>query len=187
VSRVPIREAIVQLEHEGLIRSDPRHIATVVGFTEQDLADVYDCRLLLESHAARRAAACIDAEGVARLRTLADQMQAALAAGQLERISVADIEFHRQIIALSGNRILCNSWEPLAGLIGVLISIADVVVLDIPRAVASHHTIARALAGHDAEQAVSLLYSHLEEGEALMYETLTKARSGQDVTSTPAR
>jgi DNA-binding GntR family transcriptional regulator len=126
----------------------------------------------------RRAAALIDAQGVACLRALADRMQAAVAAGQMQQISASDIEYHRQIMALSGNRILRNSWEPLAGLIGCILSIANVVAWNIPRSVASHQTIAQALHDHDAEEALSLLHSHLEEGEALMRQTLREARDG---------
>src|SRR5690348_10518744 len=54
VSRLPVREAIAQLEREGLVRSEPRRGAFVVGITEQAVSDIYECRLLLESCALRR-------------------------------------------------------------------------------------------------------------------------------------
>src|SRR5579871_6458237 len=54
VSRLPIREAITQLEREGLVRVEPRRGAFVVGITEQGIKDIYDCRLLLETFALRR-------------------------------------------------------------------------------------------------------------------------------------
>ncbi len=40
VSRLPVREAIAQLEREGLVRSEPRRGAFVVGVTEQAISDI---------------------------------------------------------------------------------------------------------------------------------------------------
>src|SRR5438046_922384 len=61
VSRLPVREAIARLEREGLVRVEPRRGAFVVGITDHGVADIYECRLLLESYAIRRAAERIDA------------------------------------------------------------------------------------------------------------------------------
>src|SRR6185312_14590413 len=67
VSRLPIREAIAQLDHEGLVRIEPRRGAFVIGLTEHDISDIYECRLMLELAAVRRAAPRIDADGIADL------------------------------------------------------------------------------------------------------------------------
>src|SRR5579884_2528151 len=55
VSRLPVREAIAQLDREGLVRIEPRRGAFVIGVTEQDIDDIYECRLALETVAVRRA------------------------------------------------------------------------------------------------------------------------------------
>src|SRR5205823_1149017 len=112
VSRLPIREALAQLEREGLVRIEPRRGAFVLGVTEQDISDMYACRLMLESHAIRRAAARIDDQGVASLQASIDQMDAAVAAGQLQFMAASDMAFHRHIIEVSGNRAVLNAWEP---------------------------------------------------------------------------
>ena len=56
VSRTPVREALRQLELEGLARIIPNKGAYVVGFTAQDIRDIYEMRALLEGMCARRAA-----------------------------------------------------------------------------------------------------------------------------------
>src|SRR5437763_12623333 len=64
VSRLPVREAIARLEREGLVRVEPRRGAFVVGITDHGVGDIYECRLLLESYAIRRAATRVEAEGL---------------------------------------------------------------------------------------------------------------------------
>src|SRR6185437_16142801 len=56
VSRVPVREALVRLEHEGLVRSEPRRGSFVIGFTASDVQEIYEIRQFIETHAGRLAA-----------------------------------------------------------------------------------------------------------------------------------
>ena len=51
VSRIPVREALVRLEHEGLVRVEPRRGAFIVGMTEDDVHDVYELRSLIGRNA----------------------------------------------------------------------------------------------------------------------------------------
>ncbi|MDB5057498.1 MAG: transcriptional regulator, GntR family, partial [Chloroflexi bacterium] len=56
VSRLPIREAIAQLDREGLVEILPRRGAFVIGITDQDVSDIYECRTMIELAAVRRVA-----------------------------------------------------------------------------------------------------------------------------------
>ncbi|MBR6837247.1 MAG: GntR family transcriptional regulator, partial [Oscillospiraceae bacterium] len=53
VSRTPVREALMQLELEGLVRNVPNKGAVVIGVTEQDIHDIYEIRIRIEGLAAR--------------------------------------------------------------------------------------------------------------------------------------
>lgn len=180
VSRLPIREAIAQLEREGLVRIEPRRGAYVIGVTEQDIHDIYECRLVLEVYAIERTAERIDEEGVASLNALIAEMDVAMAAGQVQAVAACDMAFHRLIIGLSGSRALLNAWAPLAPLIETALSIAEATVADLPEAVHGHDRIVAALARHDAAAAVEVLRDHLPSGEKLVYEAIRNARQGYD-------
>jgi len=75
VSRTPIRQALTMLEAEGLVEITPNKGAMVCSFTIEDVWDVYDLRAVLEGHAARRAADCIEEDEMARLCSLAEEME----------------------------------------------------------------------------------------------------------------
>lgn len=180
VSRLPVREAIAHLEREGLVRIEPRRGAYVVGVTEQDIHDVYECRLVLETYAIERAARRIDAQDVADLNALIAQMEAAMAAGQVQSVATSDMAFHRRIISLSGNRALLHAWEPLAPLIETALSIAEATVPDLPLAVHGHHGIVAALARRDGTAAAALLRDHLPGGEKLVHDAIRSVREGRD-------
>jgi DNA-binding GntR family transcriptional regulator len=179
VSRLPVREAIAQLEREGLVRIEPRRGAYVVGVTDQAVGDIYDCRLLLESYAIRRAAQRIDEQGLADLAALIDQMDAGVAAGRVQAVAAADMAFHRLIVELSGNRALLNAWEPLTPLIETVLSIAEATVQDLPQAIDGHRDILHALRQHDPDTAVRLLSEHLPGGEKLVHEAIKRVQKGQ--------
>ncbi len=178
VSRMPIREAIAQLDRECLVRILPRRGAFVIGISEQDISDIYECRTMLELAAVRRVAAIIDARAAAELDQLVDQMAVAVASGRLRWMAMADISFHRRIMDLSRNRALIASWEPLAPLIETILGVTDSTCIELPAAVESHRAITRALARHDIAEATAIMELHLPSGEYLVQRAIQAVREG---------
>jgi DNA-binding GntR family transcriptional regulator len=170
VSRLPVREALVQLEREGLVRVEPRRGAFVLGVTAQDISDIYECRLLLETCGIERAAASAGAQDVACLLAHVDQIEAT--AGAAEMMAAADMAFHRELIVLSGSRALLNAWEPLAPLIETILSISNAAYADLSRIIEGHRDITRAIERHDVVEAVKLLQAHLSFGERVVHEAV---------------
>jgi DNA-binding GntR family transcriptional regulator len=71
MSPMPIREALRRLDAAGLVENIPHRGASVTTLTVEDLAEVYDARIALETLAIRRAAENFTAEQEKRCRTLA--------------------------------------------------------------------------------------------------------------------
>jgi DNA-binding GntR family transcriptional regulator len=74
-SRIPVREALRALEYEGLVRSEPHRGFTVTALDADDVEEVYDLRILLESHAVRLAIPLLTDEDLEELEQLSATMK----------------------------------------------------------------------------------------------------------------
>ena len=104
--RSPIRTAFARLQAEGFIAVSPQSGTYVRALTEQEIRDIIDCRLLLETHVTRLAATHIEAEQLRRLRVafrrLAPQGRE-LSSGVFEDFDELDSMFHTTIYQAAGN------------------------------------------------------------------------------------
>jgi DNA-binding GntR family transcriptional regulator len=113
LSRSPVREAIRILEAEGLLTLEPHRGARVRPVSEQDLEEIFDVRLMIESHGLRRDPYRLTPAGLAPLRQAVDDAQAALVAADFESWHAASLRFHDGLVALAGNRHLTRLHEEL--------------------------------------------------------------------------
>lgn len=113
LSRSPVREALRILEAEGLVTLEPRRGAHVRPVSEADLEEIFDVRLMIESHGLRREVHRVTGEAIAPLRTAAEDARAALAAADLEGWHRASLRFHDGLVALAANRLLTRLHEEL--------------------------------------------------------------------------
>lgn len=74
VSRVPVREAMRQLQAEGLIDTRAHRLAVVRGLDLERILEIYDLRALLEGHVTERAVPHVDAARIEELRALEREM-----------------------------------------------------------------------------------------------------------------
>ncbi|GAB3206616.1 GntR family transcriptional regulator [Marinactinospora thermotolerans] len=115
VSRTPVREALLRLEAEGLVRLYPKRGALVVPVSQQEIDDVIETRRLVEGYTAERAAEAgqeARRELVATLTGHLDAMNAHLE-NDRRAFVLADREFHRAIVTASGNEILIHLYGTL--------------------------------------------------------------------------
>ncbi len=111
VSRVPVREALVRLEREGLVEFTPTGRACVKKLSPRDFEELYVLRLALEPLAARLAAPALRADP----RPLERNLAATRGAQSLREVTTLDLEFHERILEASGNRRLLALWRSLRG------------------------------------------------------------------------
>jgi DNA-binding GntR family transcriptional regulator len=109
ISRVPIREALIELEKEGLVEFDARGRTRVRTLTAKDFEELFLLRVALEPLAARLAAPAFKADA----SRLERNIDATRKAKTLEDITRLDMEFHEIIFETSGNGRLLKLWRSL--------------------------------------------------------------------------
>ena len=118
ISRGTLREAMRQLQQEGLISAGARGRLSVRHLDAKEIRDIFDVRAALESLAARELATRPDrAEAVAALRNAVDDMERWAASNLEDRIE-ADLRFHRTMCQLTGNETLLHRgrrWRAASG------------------------------------------------------------------------
>ncbi|TKC19465.1 GntR family transcriptional regulator [Robertmurraya kyonggiensis] len=75
VSRMPIREALKQLEVEGLVRIEPRRGAIVTPISVEDIEEIYQLRALLEGEAVEKSLPNLSKEHIEDLENICEQMK----------------------------------------------------------------------------------------------------------------
>lgn len=97
VSDVPVREALFQLEAEGLILGEPHVGATVAGLDPDDVRDVYLASAIVEGAAAALAVPHITDSDCRLLRQTLDELDSAVIANDVESLARLDQQLHRTL------------------------------------------------------------------------------------------
>jgi len=111
ISRAPIREAIRQLEQEGLLVNVPRRGTFVMSLTVDDIAEVYTLRADIESRAVQQAMPHLTPEVFETLEGHFARMREAAQNDDIPSLLDADIQFHRTIVETAGWPRLKRIWE----------------------------------------------------------------------------
>lgn len=160
-SITPVREALSQLEAEGLVVAEPHRGVRVAGVDLDQVTATYVVRRLTESYAMRRATPRLSRRDLARARDL-------LAAGDAEREAAAVRDRNREFHFLLYGR--CGLPALVERIAALWQAFPWDLMLDSPeRALASHHEhldILRALEGGDPEDVARATEQHLRNGFA---------------------
>ncbi len=109
VSRTPIREAIRQLELEGLVQYYPNKGAVVTGISSKDIEDIYTIRMMIEGLAARWAAQNITPQELEELREALDLEEFYTLKNDTEHLLKLDSRFHEIIFRASKSKPLMHT------------------------------------------------------------------------------
>ena len=163
VSRVPIRESLRILEGEGLVTYHPNRGYFVTELSATDLAELYRIRELLEAEALNRAVAEVSDADINDIEQLLEQVEKAVASGDVEAITQANRAFHFAIIELSGmnrlSRLIRQLWD--ASDIYRTVYFRDAKNRD--RIKAEHREILSALRARDAQALIAAQNHHRHE------------------------
>ncbi|TVQ05268.1 MAG: GntR family transcriptional regulator [Leptolyngbya sp. DLM2.Bin27] len=165
VSRTPLREALRQLQQDGLVTADVSGGLRVTTITAADAEELYDCRLALEALAVAGACRHATPEQLQGIKACVIKAEGATANshGSLDHEHLLDVDyqFHHLIAESSGNRRLVSLLDQLfdaMALLRIQTLQQNPNVLDIRL---EHRQIYEAILTGDAEVAVAAITQHL--------------------------
>lgn len=159
ISRTPVREAIRQLEADGLVVHLPRQGATIRSLDYAEVIELYEMRAVLEGTAARLAARVASTVELAELTALNAALAADPAGPDAQQINR---QFHRTLLDAARNRFLVKAMSALRKTMMIL---GPTTLSDPARAtdaVAEHAAVLAALQARDTGAAEAAMRTHVE-------------------------
>lgn len=171
VSRTPVREALCQLELDGLVHNTPNKGTVVVGVSERDIDDIYTIRSLIEGMAARWAAEYITEQEISELTENVELQEFYLARADIERVRTLDDRFHAILYDACRSRIIRQMLSNLHH--HILQARADSLYSEgrASAAVAEHRKILSALQERDGAAAEQCTCEHIVNAKKNMFRT----------------
>ncbi len=160
ISRTPLREALAQLDQEGLVRVVARRGIFIVRKTKAEIMEMITVWAALESMAAKLACEVASDEEIAALHDLVDEFSQDAVARRMGEYSDANIEFHQAIIGLGKNELINDITD---GLFVHVRAIRNRAIFEKDRAkrsIGDHKEIIEALEARDAVRAGRLVCEH---------------------------
>ncbi|PRZ09636.1 GntR family transcriptional regulator [Isoptericola sp. CG 20/1183] len=162
VSRVPLREALHQLEREGLVVLVPRQGALVAPFTRDDVEHLFEVRESVEVLAFRLAALRRSAADLAAMSAAVDAARDALARRDDAATAAANAGFHAVVVQACGNPLLQSMLAPLDARVRWLFHLTK--RRDTREQCEEHAAMLAAIEARDADGVGALAHAHVASG-----------------------
>lgn len=177
ISRVPLREAVPQLEMDGFVHTYPRRGAVVATWDEKRVNDLFDLRLCLEVGAARFAAREVHNGGsMVPLTEALMFSQKVVNEGDPYKIAEASTWYHEAIVDLSGNDLMKSLMRSVTGRMLWLFYLTS--QLDVHDAFEDHVALRDAIASGNERVAEAVAYTHIERDRIPSFTALHSPFSG---------
>ncbi|WP_074257734.1 GntR family transcriptional regulator [Vannielia litorea] len=169
VSRTPVREAIRQLEADGIVTHVPRQGAAIRTLDYAEVMELYEMRTVLEGTAARlaaRAASEIEIEELLHMNRALEKL------GNSPEAFVLNRQFHAALLDAAKNRFLARS---IAGLHKSLMILGPTTLTHPDRAaeaVEEHYGVLEALKARDGALAEAAMRAHIEKAQRVRVRAL---------------
>jgi DNA-binding GntR family transcriptional regulator len=163
-SRAPVREALIELEREGLVQFESTGRTKVRTLTERDFEEIRDARVALESMAARKAAARWTPKATEIVEQNIARQDGASTLAELSRL---DVELHEYVMRFAANRRLLALWQSIRWQFEMCLASTHRLQQELafkPRQISvnSHRQLLSALASGKPEYAAQKMATHIE-------------------------
>jgi DNA-binding GntR family transcriptional regulator len=181
-SRGPVRDALIRLEHEGLVVREPNRSAVVASMTVDDVEEVCSLRVSLEMLALRYATERAQDEDFERLRRANELLRDCLNNDfSLQKAVDLDLQFHEEFVKSARHNRVLSMWRSIKPQIWFLIFSRNAFALEnFQEAVRSHGELMDQIRLKQDEEGRRNLQSHLDIAYANLISLYTKIQSADE-------
>ena len=158
VSRTPVREALILLEREGLVVSQPNRGFFVREFEPHDIREMFSMRTVLENFAAELIVVQLTEVEFTHLENLNKQLHDCIARDDIRHARRADMAFHQSLIEWSRHGLLIQQWTAMVAQIAAVLYVRAEAFAgyDEQKATRDHNAILAAYRDRDLNRIVTL-------------------------------
>jgi DNA-binding GntR family transcriptional regulator len=156
-SRTPVRTALTELVHEGLVKECLGGGLEVSEFSIEDITEIIGCRQVLEVYALEQAFPHIGDADILQLQLYISQSEVFAKRGEIDKVFELNTDFHNYLVYKSGNRRLGGILNQLMGPILLYRRITLKLGGDVDGAISRHQAIVDALEESNRQKAIAEL------------------------------
>lgn len=179
VSRIPVREALRQLEAEGLVTFSPHRGAVVSTLSLDEIDELFELRADIECDLLRRAIPNTSSEQLDQAMEVLDEFQDALSAGEATRWGPLNWHFHAALYAPANRNFTMGVLQKLHQHSDRYFRMQLLLTHGGARANDEHRAIAAAVANKDVNMACQLMRAHIIGAGASLLALLHQQRVGK--------
>jgi DNA-binding GntR family transcriptional regulator len=187
VSRIPVREALRQLEAEGLVTFSPHRGAVVSSLSLEEINELFELRADIEGDLLRRAIPKMTKDQLDRATAVLDEFQDALHAGEAARWGPLNWHFHSALYAPANRKVTMGVLQKLHQHSDRYFRMQVLLAHGGARANDEHRAIAAAVRKKDVKGACHLMRAHILGAGSSLLELLHVQRGGSAIVPTVAR
>lgn len=172
VSRTSVRQALNVLAIEGFVEMHPNRGAMVIDWSDDNLLEVFDVRVMLESYACELAAERASAQDIEAMRRQADRFSELVEKGgnrHRHLIAEANNDLHQQILQSCRNQRLASLLVAVVQVPMVHQTFARYEKDDLRRSASQHQDLVHAIGRHDPEWARAAMQAHILAGKQVIF------------------
>lgn len=173
ISRTPVREALMRLEHEGVLRASSGGGFRLYKMAKNEIRELYQARAAIEGQAARILATRNDPSDIADLRETIKREEDI----PIESVSAyfaANRNIHRRFIELTGNRFLLEMLNVTWGKAMAIHLFGSIAKEDLAKSLGSHMQLVDVIATGDKAEALEAITNHIQDGFELQVKHLDR-------------
>ena len=171
ISRTPVREALIRLEQEGVLRKRAQGGFRLYQMSDQEVRELYQTRAAIEGQVARILAERHTPQDIATLRKTISKEEN-ISSNSVREYFEANRNIHRKFVELANNRYLLEMFDMTWGKAMSFQLFAQIQSIDLSKSLGDHMALVDVIETGDKIESLEVFIRHIQDGFDLQMEAI---------------